>query len=562
MSREPDYHRFPPGEQCTAEGCRSKRYYVLDGLRFCKANGHQQEGYTQIQSDEDDFGTQGRKTRRRREEAPRVARVLGGRAATELFLLCWQLVLRKQVAWLRDARGMPAALETVVRDLWSVRLRGVHGLGGGDRGHAASEASGGAADGGSVGYSSLEALTESEGTAGTRGSTSASVLSRAGVKRRIKTSGLPRLVDTLGLCYLGILLLRLPVSLGDLHRWARREEIVYLRVVREIPKEMRRRLPGYYLAALESRAPLRKDDLHKAVRELVISYKQRFDLVFPPLNAPLILFQHVRHLCLPLEIYAGAQRLGRMLGLSFSFPDHLARHRVTAYPEVQLMALIIIATKLAYPFDDIPRTPSGVGDPSTLSVDWKVWQQLFTDLPDKGCKRGGMIHVRQEDVFKMNGKSLDEYLDWYHKIWIDDRDPKIPQQILDLAPLDELPPPEASRSLQPDVDPTLDRLRKIQSNLIWHQPIPLEAGEGGPIIQRPGSHYKHYRTVQELPRLAKSFYEQAGENAGISLQTTVKAVFQMETQLRACITADQREKSMEEQEDWALAEDDEMDYVS
>jgi RNA polymerase I-specific transcription initiation factor RRN7 len=71
--------------------------------------------------------------------------------------------------------------------------------------------------------------------------------------------------------------------------------------LREVPKEMRTRLPAYYVAALESRSVPPGDRLHNVVLELIISFKQRFDFGFPALNAPLLMFKHVRELCLPRE---------------------------------------------------------------------------------------------------------------------------------------------------------------------------------------------------------------------------------------------------------------------
>lgn len=43
---------------------------------------------------------------------------------------------------------------------------------------------------------------------------------REGVGRKWKVRGkdMPSLIETLGLCYLGIILLRLPVSIGEIHR--------------------------------------------------------------------------------------------------------------------------------------------------------------------------------------------------------------------------------------------------------------------------------------------------------------------------------------------------------
>jgi RNA polymerase I-specific transcription initiation factor RRN7 len=218
MSGTLEYHKFPHGEHCTSEGCRSRRYYVLDGGRFCKSNGHKQEGYTQIAADEDDFNNQGRKTRRKKDEKERIEIIYSGREATELFLQCWQLILWKQVEWLVRVKQMPEELETVVRDLWSIRLRAVTGLGEDDI-VSATERMGDLS-------SASDRETESDATM------SASESGRRKRKRgRIRANGLPKLIDTLGLCYLGMVMLRLPVSLGDLQRWAEKEEIIFLRAV-------------------------------------------------------------------------------------------------------------------------------------------------------------------------------------------------------------------------------------------------------------------------------------------------------------------------------------------
>ena len=40
-----------------------------------------------------------------------------------------------------------------------------------------------------------------------------------GRKWQIRGKEMPRLIETLGLCYLGIILLRLPISIGELHRY-------------------------------------------------------------------------------------------------------------------------------------------------------------------------------------------------------------------------------------------------------------------------------------------------------------------------------------------------------
>ncbi len=125
-----------------------------------------------------------------------------------------------------------------------------------------------------------------------------------------------------------------------------------------------------------------------------------------------------------MDIYAAARRLGKLLEFDFSFPNKLGRHSITAYPEIQIISLIITATKLCHPFDDIVRTPESLTDPSTLRIDWGIWQEIMSERPIDGFKKGEQIKVTDADAFRMSGKKLDEYLNWYQRTWIDDRDPK------------------------------------------------------------------------------------------------------------------------------------------
>ena len=92
--------------------------------------------------------------------------------------------------------GLPAELETVVKDLWSLRLQLLRSKTG-----ATSEED-------TVFSSQPQSETETEDK-------------HDGVERQWKVGGkdMPTLIETLGLCYLGMILLRLPISIGELHRY-------------------------------------------------------------------------------------------------------------------------------------------------------------------------------------------------------------------------------------------------------------------------------------------------------------------------------------------------------
>jgi RNA polymerase I-specific transcription initiation factor RRN7 len=63
--------------------------------------------------------------------------------------------------------------------------------------------------------------------------------------------------------------------------------------------EMRLKLPGHFHSALEIRAPLGGAALHRTVLEQVEFYNLHFEMVFPQLNYPLLLFKHMRDLGVP-----------------------------------------------------------------------------------------------------------------------------------------------------------------------------------------------------------------------------------------------------------------------
>ncbi|KAL8929248.1 MAG: hypothetical protein Q9208_001331 [Pyrenodesmia sp. 3 TL-2023] len=180
---------FRRDEPCGIENCRSKRFYEEGGLFYCK-RGHLQHSNPQTQEDDDDFGTQGRKTKQKKEAEEKVSKIYRGPQALELFLQAFQLILWKQCYTLINNMSLPQEFEDVVKGLWALRLDKI------DLGteevilHSSQETS------------KLEA--DSQGN--------------HGKERLSRTKPVPSLIDSLATCYLGMVILRLPISLSDLHQ--------------------------------------------------------------------------------------------------------------------------------------------------------------------------------------------------------------------------------------------------------------------------------------------------------------------------------------------------------
>jgi RNA polymerase I-specific transcription initiation factor RRN7 len=204
---------------------------------------------------------------------------------------------------------------------------------------------------------------------------------------------------------------------------------------------MRSKLPPHFHSALEIRAPLKEAALHSTVIGLLELFLIQFEMAFPPLNISLLLFKHVRDLGLPgmrsltpgkscsntsvVEIIPAVRRLADLLDISFSFPVHNAKsYSVASYPEIQLISLIVIAIKLSQPFDDIRRLPTSESDLTSVRIDWKQWAQIMRERQIPGLRRGEELKVKDTEVWNMNAKKIDDYLNWYQSTWIDDREPK------------------------------------------------------------------------------------------------------------------------------------------
>ena len=56
-----------------------------------------------------------------------------------------------------------------------------------------------------------------------------------------------------------------------------------------------------------------------------------------------------------------------------------------------------------------------------------------------------------------------------------------------------------------------DRLKQVASSLIWQKPISVKDEDEGRMINRPGSFYRRYQKVEDLPASAKAIYIKAGK---------------------------------------------------
>lgn len=254
---------------------------------------------------------------------------------------------------------------------------------------------------------------------------------------------------------------------------------------------------------------------------------------------------------LAVEIYPTVKNIQNLANLPFSFPTTIIKkqRKLSRSPDVQLTSLIVIATKLLFPFDKMRRYPVSANEPTTQAIDWKAWDQAQRHFDDREASaghigRGREVLTTEKDVFSMTPTQLDEYMDWYESSWLDGSKGAITARCVQLMltrtvsnPLADLfpigrfgaePQPAPHQTGGDDDEEALsDMLHAVMGQLIPRKHNPSSDSD----IPRPGCEYRRYRSEPDLPDTARPFYETVAKLAGISLNTLVRAVFQTELKL-------------------------------
>ncbi|KAI1142116.1 hypothetical protein F5Y05DRAFT_369724 [Hypoxylon sp. FL0543] len=544
------YHRFRNGERC--DDCGARQWYAQDAIRYCR-NGHRLEGFAEHEADEDAFGTQGKVSRKKKEPKKKIAVKLSGDEGRELYLEILQLVLMKQVRWLVREKGFPEDFEEIIRALWALRVRNLPLKESGET--LRSRRRGGGE--GSDGYASSDPLfsSQSEGMQSEPSDFDLSDATTATTATWAPDAGrrwkLPKPVNTLALCYLGCLVRRLPATTADFCGWAQRGEIDFLAALNGIPRKARDRLPAEYHRALQIRDHIPPGRLQAAVQELVISYKVNFDIVFPPLNYIPIVARFITDLTLPIEIYLIVKYIAEILKVDYTYHTGGKKIRTMDNPEVLLISLVVVSAKLLYPLDGIDRPPRSHEDPRSLKVDWAKWQQAMHDntTETSSLRRGEEYKVTTEDVLTMDKTKLDDFMDWFEKMWIRDDDLNTSERIREAFEGQKRPssPSRQYEQLNEDREHECirDKYEALNSSLKITDPVPDPKDEDGRAGKQPRDLCPVWRTQEDLPDAARALYSKAADLTAIPLNTLVRGVVQVERRLEVWCT--QRAKQQREE---------------
>lgn len=241
-----------------------------------------------------------------------------------------------------------------------------------------------------------------------------------------------------------------------------------------------------------------------------------------------------------VDVYEATGKLQELLGFTYEFPKRLRKdeRKISFHlPEVQLMVIIVISTKLLFPFDGITRHPATTKEPSTQSMNWSAWMRAQKEFADHHRKDGKIgkeeaIQLTDKDVVDMKPFQLDEYMDWYEKNWLDTSKETTP-----IAKMFPITRTESEAAANPDPAPASAAedndtetalavlLQTAMQAILPTDVIPIQEEEDlEEDIARPGDWYQRYRWESALPETARAFYELAAQLTGISLSTLIRAV--------------------------------------
>lgn len=247
--------------------------------------------------------------------------------------------------------------------------------------------------------------------------------------------------------------------------------------------------------------------------------------------------------------------ISALLGTSYTFPLPKKRQRISSLPEVSLIGLLVIATKLYHPFDEDrhPRHARSLADPAALAIDWAAWASAQEDQdarlhPEGTLPRGSEINVTEENVMRMTGEEMDQYMDFYERTFIDEERAKtksrgLPEQLLDMFPtgrLDGSSPAQYGYKEEEEKEEA-SKKKTLEAVMGSLKVRPITPDGSDEPVPRIGNFYKCYRKVEDLDGHAKVFHEKVAQHLGVKLETLLLAVRQLERKLIVCKEAKARE---------------------
>ncbi|BFZ53128.1 hypothetical protein PYCC9005_000151 [Savitreella phatthalungensis] len=412
--------RYLPGPRCGVGGCKARQYYRLDGQTFCR-NNHLVVGEFLLETEEDEVHASGVGSRRKvvREgrlsaadarRQSKAAELLYGAYLRAARLQAHQCILRTQIEQLSSFYDIPD-LEIVARDLWArfcVALRVDMMLPEGLDAAATEDDAG-------IGLpESSQVADEAVAVADEEGDDDA---------LPIAIGSQPALRHLFALSYLSLMSVQAPVELCALRQHLVDGRITYLRAIKAVPPELRRKLPREERSQLDPPVIPTVRYMWRGIRAVIKTLVSGGSWSPPRINTSGLLYTQARHLLIPLHFATAAGDVlcaHEMLldGMNAGAWYRIERGQPDLPPETRTAAMLLVLVRLATGQDRLGRKSMLESTLYLTSPNFELWgpalEQRLTALRSQ---TGAAARTRPEDVYSMNDNQVDDYLRWYKQTY-------------------------------------------------------------------------------------------------------------------------------------------------
>ncbi|GAW25114.1 putative RNA polymerase I specific transcription initiation factor Rrn7 [Rosellinia necatrix] len=202
-------------------------------------------------------------------------------------------------------------------------------------------------------------------------------------------------------------------------------------------------------------------------------------------------------------------------------------------PETFLASLVLVSTKLAYSLDNVERPPINQHDPRRMQVDWKAWQRITTEKPtgqSANLRRGEEYKVTADDALTLDKTKLDDYMDWFEKMWLHEGEPKTTERVRNLfGQTRGSSIPEEPQTLEQNHEDQLKKRYKRLARSVRPVSQAMESSEDEK--SQPRNLCPIWRSEADLPDAAKVLYNKMAELTAIPLTGLIRGAKQVERQL-------------------------------
>lgn len=537
------------GRRCGIDNCKSRLWRVVDGQKVCR-NGHVKAGEYEIGEDEDDFAaSQGRRltipsqqTAASQPSNPENE-ILYGKDGNALFMQCFQLILRKQVEWLIKVQGLKPELAKVVKNLWALYISDTKfaktQYGEGEESEDASDLATATT---TTTTTTARAADEEESSEGEGEEVGGGEQKQVHVEKIVIEH--VELVHSIILCYLGCVLLRIPVYIYDFNRWVYRYEIPYMKSLMLVPYEMRKKLPMYYHSQLTPRGAPIADRLHEELQKLVFLFHDSHKLDFPAPSWDPLLFKVVHDLLLPPEVWVAARKLLAQGQVNQWWKPDLQRTRrieKRRMPELVCVCTVVVCVKLCFGLEDDSDYRGDIINPDSvanLGLNWSVWADMLRKL---WVEDESLSEADERDVLFWDEAKLDRYLTWFEENFIQqgaDHQRAISQKRLydmfpvgiynDQGELIRRTGTNGRRRESFSVAPKPGTVGEILTFVHASTQQKTEEDISPAEEYQPGARYASYRTNDSMPVLIDTLYQATARLAAVRVDTIRSIVHHIE----------------------------------